>query len=427
MNAQAPGPSPLPRVLLIGDATAPSGFSRVVRSIFEPLATRYDIHHLATRYRGDPHGYPWKLYPAHTGGDPRGLGRLRSLAEALRPDLVFIVFDIPSQVRFLEVLRSLPDPPPVVAYSPIESGPLAPERIEGLSPLARHVLYTEHARGEVEAAWAEVSKRRGGLAAPRTCVVPHGVDVDTFRPLPGLVRDDRTLAGRRQVRRLVFPGHEDLDDAFIVLNANHNQPRKRIDVTLKGFALFSRGKPESVRLCLHMGVEDRGWHLLQMARRLGIEDRLILTGTGEFQTTLSEENLNLLYNACDVGLNTASGEGWGMVSFEHAATGAAQVVPRHGSLVELWDGAARWVLPVLSLTDPDTLEEAHVVSPVGVAQALEDLYAHPEKRRRLAEAAYRNACRPEYRWNAIAERWDRLFGEVLTESRSARTARAVAI
>jgi len=43
---------------------------------------------------------------------------------------------------------------------------------------------------------------------------------------------------------------------------------------------------------------------------------------------LDDRELNLLYNACDVGLNTASSEGWGMVSFEHAATGAAQIVPR---------------------------------------------------------------------------------------------------
>jgi D-inositol-3-phosphate glycosyltransferase len=51
-----------------------------------------------------------------------------------------------------------------------------------------------------------------------------------------------------------------------VLNANRNQPRKRIDITLRGFALFAVDKPETVQLYLHMGSEDMGWNALQLAR-----------------------------------------------------------------------------------------------------------------------------------------------------------------
>jgi hypothetical protein len=41
-------------------------------------------------------------------------------------------------------------------------------------------------------------------------------------------------------------------------------------------------------------------------------------------------------NACDVGINRAMGEGWGLASFEHAAAGAAQVVPNHTACSEIW-------------------------------------------------------------------------------------------
>ena len=56
--------------------------------------------------------------------------------------------------------------------------------------------------------------------------------------------------------------------------------------------------------------------------------------------SLTEQQINLLYNACDVGINTSMGEGWGLISFEHGATGAAQIVPAHTSFIENWTGAA---------------------------------------------------------------------------------------
>lgn len=46
------------RILIIGDAVAPTGFARVIRSIFEPLHKNFELHQLATRYDGRPHDYP---------------------------------------------------------------------------------------------------------------------------------------------------------------------------------------------------------------------------------------------------------------------------------------------------------------------------------------------------------------------------------
>jgi len=49
------------RILIIGDAVAPTGFARVIRSIFQPLQNDFELHQLATRYDGQPHNYPWQL------------------------------------------------------------------------------------------------------------------------------------------------------------------------------------------------------------------------------------------------------------------------------------------------------------------------------------------------------------------------------
>src|ERR1700753_1257732 len=90
------------------------------------------------------------------------------------------------------------------------------------------------------------------LPASDIAIIGHGVDTQAFHPLPG---------GRRAARERLFPGQSDLHDAFIVLNANRNQPRKRIDLTLEAFATFAQGKPANVKLYLHMARQDTGWDI----------------------------------------------------------------------------------------------------------------------------------------------------------------------
>ena len=401
-------------LLLIGEAASPTGYARVLRSIFEPMAERWTIHQLAPRYDGGEHDYPWTLHAAHTEGDLYGCGRLPALMDRLRPRLVFVLSDFCYQARYLEVLRRLPGDFRMVAYSPVEAGPVVPETMEAMAGLDHHVLYTRYGLREVAAAYDAVGHHRPDFRPPALSVIPHGVDTDTFYPCL-----DDEASRRRHARSLLFAEMPELHDAFIVLNANRNQPRKQIDVTMKGFALFARDKPENVKLYLHMGVADRGWNVAVLARRLGIDGRLVLT-TGEAgHPDLPSERLNLLYNACDVGINTSSGEGWGLVSFEHGATRAAQIVPRHTSQVELWQGAAEWLEPVMTVTNPVNLTDAHLLSPEDVARALERLYADPAHRRQLAERAYANAHRPEYRWAAISRQWEGLLAEVLAARRAA--------
>ncbi len=48
--------------------------------------------------------------------------------------------------------------------------------------------------------------------------------------------------------------------------------------------------------------------------------------------TLSDRDVNVLYNACDIGLNTTAGEGFGLCQIEHVALGAPQVCQKIGGL-----------------------------------------------------------------------------------------------
>ena len=90
---------------------------------------------------------------------------------------------------------------------------------------------------------------------------------------------------------------------FLVLNANHPYHRKRLDITLKGFAQFAEGKPENVFIYLHQTSTDEytNQRMRRLVVSLGLEKRILLNVLNDNGESLTEQQINLLYNACDVG------------------------------------------------------------------------------------------------------------------------------
>jgi hypothetical protein len=62
------------------------------------------------------------------------------------------------------------------------------------------------------------------------------------------------------------------------------------------------------------------------------------------------------------------------VSFEHAATGAVQIVPGTETQLELWGGVAKVVEPCMITAATGQVADWHFVSERAVADALEELY-----------------------------------------------------
>ena len=378
-------------------------------AVFYYLSEQYDIHVIGIGYRGpDTRVCGVTVHPCNLkGGDMLGLYQAKEFIEEYRPELVFLLNDIWVLSRYVDALSPYQGSTRIVCYCPLDGRLLDGSLVAPFSALApggRFVVYTEFARREVQ-------KMVEGIPFPPVEVIPHGVDTEAFYPLAGSIQGQLERVGRLAAKRLLFPGESDLEDSFVVLNANRAQPRKRIDLTLRGFAMFAKDKPTGVKLVLHHAVafgEERA-DVARQAEALGITGR-VTVGPAEGGT--SDEALNLIYNACDVGINTSMGEGWGLVSFEHAATGAAQVVPRHSACAELWDGAAELVEPVAAYVPDFGMLEMQEVAPEGVAAALERLYADRSYRRDMSVKAYHTATQPAYRWGRIAAQWSQLFDEV---------------
>ena len=92
---------------------------------------------------------------------------------------------------------------------------------------------------------------------------------------------------------------------------------------------------------MHCNPRRRNLNLRDERARLGLDDRVILT-RDEPPTRWSEHRLSRLYACCEIGVSSTMAEGWGLIAFEHALHGAAQVMPRHAALAEIWGDAPVW-------------------------------------------------------------------------------------
>jgi glycosyltransferase involved in cell wall biosynthesis len=395
------------RLLTIGHGDAATGFSRVLHGIIAHLPARYDVHHLAVNHRADQPSAPWPIYGNPRAGDVHALERAAELCEALRPDVALILGDLWFCGLQIGRLKQLAGRPICVAYCPVDGELRGARYVEALADFDQLVLYNHFGRRELARFERETQAQNRAFSFGPLAVIPHGVDTSVFRPL---FRGGMAPSDRRAAKMRLFGAESELADSFIVFNGSKHQPRKRLDLTIEGFARFARDKPASVRLYLHAASRGQGPDLRLLAQRWGIADRLILTeGCERGHPAVASERLNLIYNACDVGINTSTGEGWGLVSFEHAATGAPQIVPRHSACAELWEGAAVLIEPAATQHHAALGMLRHVVAPQDVAGALERLYADHAFRARMASAAFARATGPRSDWGRIAAQWNRLL------------------
>jgi len=397
------------KILWVSDAVATTGFSRVAHNIIKNLSTeKYEVHHLGINYLGDPHEYKHYIYPALLGGDLYGKKRIRELVEAIKPDLFFFFNDAWIINTYLFELERLNiKDKPIVVYFPIDSYGSDAQWFERFHLVNDVCVYTEFAKQDIltTKAFAEPDKIH---------VIPHGVDTHKFFPF----KDTELLRGVDAAKRKLYPKKIfEQRTPFIILNANRNQPRKRIDISLMAFDEFQKDKTDVMLYC-HMGVEDAGVNVLKVANRLGWDKKLIMSTLKDQIPGVPDGRLNLIYNASDVGLNTSTGEGWGLTAFEHAATRRAQIVPDHSANSEIWNKDNAFMIEAGDrIMYEHTNNIARIPKFDSVVECLERAYDmwHKGTLEEYAQAAYDNVTQPKYNWKVISNQFDVIFSRLLGE------------
>lgn len=159
-------------------------------------------------------------------------------------------------------------------------------------------------------------------------VLEHGVDKDVFYPLP----KEKTNELRE---KMGIPA-----DAIVFLNANRNSRRKRLDLCISAFVQFCKRNPEKlVYLLLLTGSEgyyDIGTILYHEIRRHGHDCSKRVLSVNTSKILLTDDIINEFYNLSDYGINTSTGEGYGLTALEHASVGKPQVLtylPQYESFI----------------------------------------------------------------------------------------------
>jgi D-inositol-3-phosphate glycosyltransferase len=239
-----------------------------------------------------------------------------------------------------------------------------------------------------------------GVNAEKIRILPHGIDTLLFYPT------DTVLAKQE----FGFTA-----DDFIVLNTNRNAYRKGLDITIDAFIKFLKKHSYNPRIKLFLNLvtnSTSGYNMLDMVKIVCLKNgadynevvlkHIFIRGSDTF---LSDTKLNNLYNACDVGINTCIGEGFGLCNIEQGSIGKPQIVSSVGALSDIFTNEyATLIESACELYIPKFLDDHQgyikICSAADFADALERYYLQRELGKAHGERA-REILMKKYDWNVI--------------------------
>lgn len=464
------------KILVWADSpTSATGFAQVSKNILNRLAKdpKYHIDVIGINYMGDFYDrekFPYQIFPAMPAnqmGQNDMYGRARLLTAlsgdqdkyGLKApwDIVFTIQDpfivegLGVPFAFGEQLRVTADlwkrtvPPEYwfkwIGYFPVDATVKENWVTRAVALPHYPVAYCAYGKGEVMR-WDREEfelkfnmkiketdeNKKSVLRIPsmkdRISVIPHGVDLDVFKPI--------SEKERKKFRKEFF-SDQVKEDTFLVVNISRNQPRKDITRTLGVFAEFKKKVPNS-HLYLHMKTHDAGGSVDEMARSFGLVAGLDYSTPFGFDTGVGYgvDVINKIYNAADACITTTLGEGWGFITSEAMATKTPIIAPNITSIQDIFDchvpmkDLNEWLenggwdkvrgVPVLAGSTSSEwfcmgIEDNERLRPL---TNVEDMVAkllwvhdNPEKIKKITDRAFEWV--QNLSWDNIVEEWAKLF------------------
>lgn len=360
--------------------------------MLDTLRKTYDVAVLGINYHGDPHDYPYKIWPCWPGGDGFGVKRVVWLLDQVQPDVVVLQNDPWNVPAYVDIIREVPVYAnlPLVGFIAVDGKNCKGEMLNGLQ---HAIFWTEFAQHEA---------MRGGMTVPSS-VVPLGIDLETYRPM------------NRRAARLRMGIPPELSEAFIVGNVNRNQPRKRLDLTLQYFADWIHYcGVENAYLFVHVApTGDNGIDVRQLAEHYNIINKTLIVEP-PLMIGASEDQMVDTYNSFDVQVSTTQGEGWGLTTMEGMACGIPQVIPDWSALGE-WARDAAFMMKcsqTAATMDKGINSIGGVPDSDDFIRALAHLYYSEPLRERYSQQGLALVNQPQYRWSAISDAFAKSLEEV---------------
>ena len=175
-------------------------------------------------------------------------------------------------------------------------------------------------------------------------VLKHGVDFERFVDMP-----------REKAKEMMRFKPDD----YVVINMNRNSDRKCWGITICAFLEFLKRQNMDSSIKLFCGCSpnsDGGINIIDLVRtecarkkmdtKKVLDDHLFINS---MSMRLTDEQVNVIYNAGDVGLNTCRGEGFGLTTIEHIYFNRPQIVSGVPALKETIGKYAHVIEPKMSI------------------------------------------------------------------------------
>lgn len=395
-----------------------TGYSRVSHNIIRELSKNPNIsltHFGFQRIQNAPSNY--RPYPpnvevidAQAGESPAGsqqgfgFSQLPDVIRKKKPHVVLIYNDMSIVAKFLEEIRKSGIPRTFKIWLYVDQ--VYNCQLQGFIDIInrdadRVFAFTPY--------WKKCLKDQG-VNRPLD-VLLHGFDSKLYFPIP-----------REYVRKQMgIP-----EDAFMFLNMNRNQPRKRYDLLIMAFVELIVKNPQKpiFLMCICDKGEKGGWWIFEIFQRelklrgVPVEmfaNRLMLSTK---DMSFSDEEVNLFYNVANVGISTSDGEGWGLCNFEQMGCAIPQVVPDIMGFKEFCSNdnsvlvkpKHRYYLPMVYSTVGG---EAHACDPHDVCLAMEEYLFDSAKLEAHGKAAREKVL--TYTWERCLEPLGRRLMETRKE------------
>ncbi len=342
-----------PKLLFL--ATYPyqsNGYARIANILSNHLAKKYEVFYFGFSNFGD---HKIERYVDESivlidsikeeglvnNKENFGVNIIESYINKIKPDIFFIYNDIVVICRHLNILAKMKDS---VLSNFIDDKDFNVNNMKVVTYLDlvydyENPVYVNHVNNHVDEIITFSKHWKNnlidmGIPQNKISVLHHGFDKNIFK------RIDTKLT-RKQF------GFSEND--FLILNSNRNSYRKAQDITISAFLQFLKMSnfDERIKLVLHCDLDSNsGYNIFNILKTECMKHKVnydyvannfIHSFSVNGVTKMSDERINLLYNACDVGINTCIGEGFGLCNLEHASLGKPQIVSNVGGLKDIFE------------------------------------------------------------------------------------------
>ena len=311
-----------------------TGYSKVAHNLLRQLATLapkvktyhfgFQRHPTHPSMRKAPAGIV--QYDAAANEDPKeegfGFNKVYDYLDMVNPDIVMIYNDPLVICKFIEAMKHKKGETKYKLWLYVD---------QVYDGIAQPLIKTMNEHADRIYCFTELWKKKylEYEKIPDVQVLEHAVDPMMFSTLPG--------DARRSIRiNMNIP-----QDGIVLLNANRNSQRKRLDVTISGFVRALQKNPKlylivvtnlDPRVGAYYDVQRIFINELETYKMKPVDyiQKLVLVDNSP-PNVIGDDGINQLYNVADIGLNTSDGEGFGLCQLEHLYTGAPQIVVDTGS------------------------------------------------------------------------------------------------